>query len=190
MRRALRSSLGMAPALAAAVVMLAQPASTVAAAPASGDTISAVLQLTNAQRANAGLAPLALEAHLVQEAQSYAQVLASGSCFDHTCGPVPDLTGRANQAGYTGWVTIGENIAGGYPTPQAVVDGWMASPGHRANILSPDYTEIGIGEARGSGTMGTYWAQEFGARSGAAMAFQALPDPNSDQATDDGGDGE
>lgn len=190
MRRALRSSLGLASAIAAAVIVLAQPASTVVATPASNDTIATVLQLTNAQRANAGLPPLTIEAHLVQEAQNYAQVLASGSCFDHTCGPIPDLTGRANQAGYTGWVTIGENIARGYPTPQAVVDGWMASPGHRANILNPDYTEIGVGEASGSGPMGTYWAQEFGARSGAAMAFQSLPDPSGDQATDDGGDGE
>jgi uncharacterized protein YkwD len=58
--------------------------------------------------------------------------------------------------------TIGENIACGQRSPAEVVEGWMNSPGHRANILKPDFTHIGIGFA-GGGQMGTYWTQLFGA---------------------------
>lgn len=122
-----------------------------------------VLDLMNAQRGGAGLAPLQEADELDQAAQSYAAVLASGDCFDHTCGPVPDLSDRLGQAGYTGWHAIGENIAAGYPTPDAVVVGWMSSAGHRANILSPSYGEVGIGLAQG-GAYGTYWTADFGTR--------------------------
>ena len=66
--------------------------------------------------------------------------------------------------GYAGWSAVGENIAAGYATPEDVVAGWMASPGHRANILSPNFSEIGIGVSAGGGQFGTYWTQEFGAR--------------------------
>lgn len=54
----------------------------------------------------------------------------------------------------------GENIAAGQQTPQSVVDSWMKSPGHRANILKKDYTQIGCGVAVG-GQYGYYWTQEF-----------------------------
>ena len=120
----------------------------------------------------AGLAPLASNAELQDSAQGYAQVLASGGCFEHTCGAVPDFADRDNLSGYSGWTAIGENIAAGYPTPEAVVAGWMASPGHRANILSADFTEIGIGVTTGGGKFGTYWTQEFGARIGIDNATQ------------------
>ena len=122
-----------------------------------------VLELTNAERQNAGLAPLALNPQLSDAALKYSEVLASGSCFEHSCGAVPDFADRLGQVGYTGWAAIAENIAAGYPTPDAVVAGWMASEGHRANILSPNYREIGIGMVTG-GSFGTYWTQEFGSR--------------------------
>jgi uncharacterized protein YkwD len=77
---------------------------------------------------------------------------------------VPYFVDRDLQAGYANWTWVGENIAAGYPTPEAVVSGWMSSPEHRDNILSPDYTEIGVGVANGSGQFGTCWAEEFGAR--------------------------
>jgi uncharacterized protein YkwD len=156
------------------------PTSTASAAPQDGNTLAAqVLDLTNAERQKAGLPALALSSELADAAQSYSQVLASSGCFEHTCGPVPNLVDRDAQAGYTGWTNIGENIAAGYPTAEAVVAGWMASPGHRANILSANYTEIGIGMTAGGGQFGTYWAQEFGARP-AASATDAGdgPDPN------------
>jgi uncharacterized protein YkwD len=122
-----------------------------------------VLELTNVERARAGLPPLVLSIQLSEAAQQYSDVLATDACFAHTCGPVPEMVQRDAQAGYTGWTAVGENIAAGYPSPEAVVSGWMASPGHRANILNPDYRELGVGLSSG-GKYGAYWTQEFGAR--------------------------
>jgi uncharacterized protein YkwD len=139
------------------------------AAPADqGELVARVLDLTNAERVRAGLSPLAASAELQDSAQGYSQVLALSSCFEHTCGAIPNFADRDIQAGYTGWTALGENISAGYPTPEAAVAGWMASPEHRANILSSNFTEIGIGVSSGGGKFGTYWTQEFGARDGSA----------------------
>ena len=62
-------------------------------------------------------------------------------------------------AGIT-YSSAGENIAAGQSSPQNVMDSWMNSPGHRKNILNPDFEYIGVGLARG-GSNGIYWAQEF-----------------------------
>ena len=173
-------------------ILLSLHTGLAAAAPQDDAGFTArVLVLTNAERQNAGLPPLALNAQLANAAQSYSQVLAATGCFEHTCGSVPDFGDRDAQAGYTGWSTIGENIAAGYPTPEAVVSGWMASPGHRANILSSRYTEIGIGVVSGAGKLGTYWTQEFGSRTGAELDFAPLPN-QADEASepDDGSAGD
>jgi uncharacterized protein YkwD len=134
---------------------------------AADSMVARVLDLTNAQRQQAGLGPLSLSTQLSEAAQKYSQVLASSGCFEHTCGPVPNFVDRIGQSGYSGWTSLGENIAAGYPTPEAVVGGWMASPGHRENILSPSYSEVGIGLVSGIGQLGTYWTEEFGTRPGA-----------------------
>jgi uncharacterized protein YkwD len=139
-------------------------AQTSPAPPDRAGAVARVLTLTNTERDKAGLAPLALSDQLQTAAQAYTVVLASSDCFAHTCGPMPNFADRDAAAGYEGWWSIGENLAGGYPTPEEVVAGWMASPGHRANILSVTFTEIGIGVTRGGGRFGTYWAEEFGAR--------------------------
>lgn len=157
------------------ISLLVLEAGSVAAAPQESASFTArVLDLTNAERQKAGLAPLVLNDRLADAAQAYSQVLASSGCFDHTCGPVPNFAERDGQAGYTNWIAIGENIAAGYPTPEAVVAGWMASAGHRANILSPNYTEIGIGVVSAGDKFGTYWTQEFGSRYGESLAFAPL----------------
>jgi len=146
-------------------VLALLPMNSAAAAPADSNAFAEqVLALTNAERQSAGMPPLALSRELADAAQNYSQVLASTDCFAHTCGPVPDFADRDGQAGYNDWTSIGENIAAGSPTPDDVVAQWMASPGHRANILSPNYTEIGVCVATGSGRFGTYWTQEFGSR--------------------------
>jgi uncharacterized protein YkwD len=144
-------------------LLVLQTAPALAAPQDDRGFVSRVLDLTNAERQKAGLGPLSLSAELNNAARGYSQVLASGACFEHTCGPVPRFEDRVGQAGYSGWNALGENIAAGYPTPEAVVNGWMSSPGHRANILSPTFTEIGIGMASG-GAYGAYWTQEFGRR--------------------------
>ena len=126
--------------------------------------VDAVIALGNAERAKAGLAPLQRNTILVQAAQEYAGALAPGPCFAHTCGPVPALADRLARVGYTTWERIGENIAAGDLTAEAVMQGWMASPGHRANILKPEHQEIGVGVETGTGPYTIYWVQVFGAR--------------------------
>lgn len=130
-----------------------------------GDYLARVVELTNAERAKAGLPYLDVNPQLADAAQSYSELLATSGCFAHTCGDVPNFADRDSQAGYDGWSALGENIAAGYPTPEAVVEGWMSSPGHRANILSPNFTEIGVGLADGNAPYGTFWTEEFGAQS-------------------------
>jgi uncharacterized protein YkwD len=85
------------------------------------------------------------------------------NCFAHDCGPVPYFVDRVVVAGYTPWRALAENIAAGQPTPQEVVNAWMASTGHRTNILNATYRDTGVGVAFG-GTYGIYWVQEFGAQ--------------------------
>jgi uncharacterized protein YkwD len=155
--------------------LLALQTGSVAAAPAQNDPglVARVLELTNSERQKAGLNPLTLNSELSDAAQTYSQVLATSGCFQHTCGSVPNFAERVGQSGYSGWTALAENIAAGYATPEAVVAGWMSSPGHRANILSPKYTEMGIGLVSGGGQFGAYWTQEFGSRPG-MVVNQAL----------------
>jgi uncharacterized protein YkwD len=154
---------GVPPAVAAGARLADEPQ------PESGDVApdaaarQRTIALVNKERIARHLAPLTESATLDVAAQGYAEVLLDDSCFDHSCGPVSDFTARNAQAGYTPWAVLGENIAAGQPTPEAVVAAWMASPGHRDNILRPEFTEIGLGVAHG-GAHGTYWAEEFGAR--------------------------
>jgi uncharacterized protein YkwD len=158
-----------AAALATALLCAASPVASTASAEASSDPfVARALELTNTERHKNGLASLALSAELGQAAHAYSAVLASSGCFAHDCGPVPDFGDRIGRAGYTNWTAIGENIAAGYRTPEAVVDGWMASAGHRANILSPHFREIGIGIATNDGRFKMYWTQNFGARPGSS----------------------
>lgn len=155
------------------MVALAAPA-WAEALPQRDVYVARVVELTNAERQKAGLAPLGVSPELGLAAASYSQLLASTGCFAHTCGPVPEMTQRDEQAGYLNWTALGENLAAGYATPEAVVAGWMASPGHRANILNPAFKQIGVGVASASDKYGTYAVQEFGARPGGEPAFQAL----------------
>jgi uncharacterized protein YkwD len=75
---------------------------------------------------------------------------------------LPTLTDRAHESGYQ-YARLAENVAIGYPNAATVVDGWMASTGHRANILSRDVEETGIALARSSAG-GLYYCQVFGRR--------------------------
>jgi len=142
---------------------------------------SRVLELTNMERAKAGVPPLKLSGELTAAAQDYSNVLVQTGCFAHTCGAVENFADRIGLAGYSGMTAAAENIAEGYPTPEAVVDGWMNSAGHRDNLLSPTYTEIGIGVAAG-GPYGIAWTQDFGSRHFASPAAAA---PASDEDASD-----
>ncbi|WP_405577004.1 CAP domain-containing protein [Streptomyces sp. NBC_01092] len=124
-------------------------------------TATEVVDLTNRERARAGLHPLAVDAALTTAAQAYSADMAARAFYSHTSPEGTQPWDRAAAAG-SRMRTIGENIACGQRSPAEVVEGWMNSPGHRANILKRDFTHIGIGFA-GGGPAGTYWTQLFGA---------------------------
>jgi uncharacterized protein YkwD len=129
----------------------------------SGAFQEQLLSRVNAARATAGVAPLTLNASLNRAAQDYAALMAATGCFAHDCPPEPNFARRAEAAGYTGWRTLGENIAYGQRTADEVHDAWMNSSGHRANILNPSFREFGAGLAY-SASGRAYWVEEFGAR--------------------------
>jgi uncharacterized protein YkwD/stress response protein SCP2 len=124
-------------------------------------TTSEVVDLTNRERARHGLPPLAVDPRLTTAAQAHSADMIARAFYSHTSPDGSRPWDRAAAAGATRR-SIGENIACGQRSPAEVVAGWMNSPGHRANILKPDFTHIGIGFA-GGGSAGTYWTQLFGA---------------------------
>ncbi|TYC18926.1 CAP domain-containing protein [Actinomadura syzygii] len=119
---------------------------------------TAVVALTNAERAKAGCRPLRVDERLAAAARKHSADMAADDYFDHTSRNGDSPWQRMEDAGYPS--PGAENIAKGYPTAQAVMEGWMNSPGHRANILNCDLRAIGVGRASGSG--GLVWTQDFG----------------------------
>ncbi|MEI7031076.1 CAP domain-containing protein [Streptomyces pratensis] len=134
------------------------PAEKPAPAPSGASARAEVLALVNQERATAGCSPLATSAPLTSLAQSFSEDMAARGFFAHTDPDGDTPWDRAEQAGVRGLAA--ENIARGQADAQAVVAAWMASEGHRANILNCDYTTIGIGVHEGSG--GPWWTQSFG----------------------------
>ena len=123
---------------------------------AQGDYASQVAALVNAVRAQHGLAALTVDAKVQRAAQ--VRAVETAQSFSHTRPNGSSFSTALTEAGVT-YRTAGENIAYGQSTPQAVVDAWMNSSGHRANILSSSYTTIGVGYTVVNGT--AYWAQLF-----------------------------
>jgi subtilisin family serine protease len=123
---------------------------------------AAVLQLVNTERASAGCTALTADGTLTSVARAHSVDMATRDFFSHTNPDGLDPFERMRAAGYAGR-TMGENIAAGYATAAAVMDAWMNSSGHRANILNCAFKDIGIGKATG-GSYGTYWTQDFGTR--------------------------
>jgi uncharacterized protein YkwD len=122
-----------------------------------------VVELVNAERAARGLAPLAWENRLASAAGAYAGSMAGANFFSHTGADGSTIVGRVEATGYTGWSFLGENLAAGQPTPERVVQGWMNSPTHRANVLATGACEIGIGHAYNPASRyGNYWTMATG----------------------------
>ena len=126
----------------------------------ANDTLAAyaneVLQLVNQERARAGLSSLTSESAITAAANVRAQ--ESRQSFSHTRPNGTSFSTALREHGVS-YRTSGENIAYGQRTPQEVVNAWMNSPGHRANILNPSFNKIGIGVYQHNGTI--YWAQLF-----------------------------
>ncbi|MFD6924415.1 sigma-70 family RNA polymerase sigma factor [Streptomyces sp. NPDC059944] len=138
---------------------------TASAAPRSqaapSGTVAQVVALVNKERAAAGCGPLTENADLEQAALDHSEDMAARDFFDHSNPDGEDPGERITAAGYR-WSTYGENIARGQQTPESVMDSWMNSPGHRANILNCSFKNIGVGVHKGSG--GPWWTQDFGAK--------------------------
>jgi uncharacterized protein YkwD len=100
---------------------------------------------------------------LTQAAATHAQDMKAHSFFSHTGSDGSTLAQRVNAAGYT-WSAIAENIAAGQPTIQQVIDGWMRSDGHCANIMNPNLVDVGlvcVAAAPGD-RRSTYWTMSLG----------------------------
>ncbi|WP_258182902.1 CAP domain-containing protein [Enhygromyxa salina] len=130
-----------------------------------------VLELVNQARAQGGdcdsqgvfapSGPLSWDPTLTCAARVHSKDMADNNFFDHTNLQGNGPGWRFDQAGYNGggW---GENIAAGYSDPASVVQGWLDSDGHCANMLNPSFSLIGIGYATGNGDWTHYWTQTFG----------------------------
>ncbi|WML42949.1 SafA/ExsA family spore coat assembly protein [Neobacillus sp. PS3-40] len=118
-----------------------------------------VIQLTNQQRAKYGLKALTADWQLSRVARYKAMDMRDKNYFSHTSPTYGDPFTMMKNFGIA-YRSAGENIAAGQSTPQEVVTAWMNSPGHRANILSTNYTYIGVGYAQG-GSQRYYWSQMF-----------------------------
>ncbi|MFJ9574939.1 CAP domain-containing protein [Streptomyces sp. NPDC101191] len=128
--------------------------------PGRSSVADQVIALVNAERAKAGCGALTPNATLTRAAQGHSDDMAARDFFDHTNPDGASPGDRVTAAGYP-WSTYGENIAMGQSSAEQVMESWMNSPGHRANILNCDFKEIGVG-IHDSG--GPYWTQVFGAR--------------------------
>ena len=126
-----------------------------------------VLELTNEHRANNGLDPLTLNQELNASAYGHSRDMAQQDFFSHTGSNGSNFSQRNQEVGYDTNAEA-ENIAAGDTTPESVVQSWIDSPGHNANMLNPDMTELGVGyfhleNDTGFENFNHYWTQVFGA---------------------------
>ncbi|MEV6998284.1 CAP domain-containing protein [Streptomyces sp. NPDC093982] len=117
-----------------------------------------VLKLVNEERAQVGCSAVAANSSLADLAQDFSADMAERGFFDHTDPDGASPWDRAAKAGITD--LGGENIARGQSDAAAVMDAWMNSPGHKANILNCDFKTLGVGVQLGAG--GPWWTQDFG----------------------------
>jgi uncharacterized protein YkwD len=121
-----------------------------------------LLTAINSQRAAAGVPPLRASVSLTSAATWQSQVLAGAGYLDHTSPDGSTLIDRLTRARWHG-TTAGEDLAVA-PTPSDAVSMWMASPGHRENLLRPSFRTVGLGLARGAwqGSTALYVTADFG----------------------------
>ena len=116
-------------------------------APSADVAVQNALIEINAIRTNNGLQPLAFETDLTKAARYHADDMAAKNYFSHTSADGTSFAARVKSFGYDGF-TYGENIAKGYGDWSKAIDGWMNSPGHRANLLKAGYKRDGLGRGR------------------------------------------
>ncbi|MCX4450455.1 sigma-70 family RNA polymerase sigma factor [Streptomyces sp. NPDC087866] len=128
--------------------------------PSASSDADQVLALVNTERAKEGCGPVTGNDQLTTAAQRHSEDMAAHDYFSHTSQDGSGPGERITAAGYR-WSTYGENIAKGQRTPADVMNSWMNSPGHRANILNCSFKELGVGIQDSPG--GIVWTQDFGA---------------------------
>ncbi|MFJ1766063.1 CAP domain-containing protein [Amycolatopsis sp. NPDC088138] len=134
----------------------APPTSTKPAARVASSIATQVLDLVNDERGKAGCKPLAEESHLTKAAQDYSDDMSARNFFSHTNPEGVTFDQRIKTAGYA--KPGAENIAKGQTSAAQVMESWMNSEGHRANILNCSLTKLGVGFTKA----GNYWVQDFG----------------------------
>ncbi len=123
--------------------------------------IQRVVELVNEERVKIGLDPVRINLRLTNIADEYACRMITEGFFAHRDPEGEGPGERAIRGGYA-FLRLGENLAAGQVTPEQAMAEWMASTaGHRENILSPEWSEIGVGVRLG-GEHDIYWVQEFG----------------------------
>ncbi|MFL7892540.1 MAG: CAP domain-containing protein [Anaerolineales bacterium] len=151
--------------------------------PQNKDFEQQVIDLVNQERSSRGLTPLEYSEGLTRAARYQAADMSQDNYFSHdtmdwiggkldiVCDPWSRISNYYSGAN-------GENAAAGYSSPTSVVEGWMKSDGHRANILNPATRTIGVGFYQGNGDYHYYWVQDFGTQVDAltAPALGDLPD--------------
>ncbi|MGH2764054.1 MAG: CAP domain-containing protein [Thermoleophilaceae bacterium] len=178
------ASLALLAAVAALVLAAAPPAMAERACPSAAATpatvakriaVRATLCVLNQQRARHGLRPLKLNRRLSRAARRHARDMVRRRYFSHDSVGGASFVDRIRRTGYLRrarrW-TVGENLAWGTlnrSAPRSITRMWMHSPGHRANILSPSFREVGIGLVRGApvrvgGQAAATYATSFGAK--------------------------
>ena len=115
-----------------------------------------VVSLVNKERAKEGLAPLTIDWELARVAKYKSQDMHDKNYFSHTSPTYGSPFDMMKKFGIS-YKSAGENIAKGQTTAEQVMQGWMNSPGHRANIMDAKYTHIGVGYVK----EGNYWTQMF-----------------------------
>ncbi|NLJ58003.1 MAG: hypothetical protein GX339_04060 [Tissierellia bacterium] len=116
-----------------------------------------VAELVNIERQKVGLAPLTLDSAISNVARAKSKDMSDNNYFAHQSPTYGSAGNMLTQFGVK-WSAWGENIAAGQSTPEAVVRAWMNSESHKANILSPNFSKIGVGYVN-SGR--PYWTQMF-----------------------------
>ncbi|MFD6415785.1 sigma-70 family RNA polymerase sigma factor [Streptomyces sp. NPDC060194] len=129
--------------------------------PVQGGFEEQVVALVNTERGKAGCAPVTSNSALARAAADHSADMAARDYFSHSSPDGTDPGDRITAAGYR-WSTYGENIARGQQSPASVMEGWMNSPGHRANILNCGFKELGVGVHQAQG--GPWWTQAFGTK--------------------------
>jgi uncharacterized protein YkwD len=158
-----------APDAASALQPGSPPPPSEAAGQGAGQRILALINQARAQSRTCGsksfgaARPLRWNDTLAEASWRHADDMARNDYFSHSGRDGSNPSQRVERAGYR-WRTTGENIAAGQKNPEEAVAGWIASPGHCANLMNPAFTEMGAAVAVNSQSkMGVYWAQEFGA---------------------------